>query len=138
MMWQITFIRIAACGSATIASRSGSTLDMRMPERLPPRSARSEFLGSHFSAKRAFAQPVRAAIDSLRGGSEPAKFPVRRGLPMFVNPCNIKNSSTSDDEPLAQVVEHVTFNHRVPGSSPGRLTQQFEILYSGDLRMPNC
>src|SRR5688500_9866036 len=24
-------------------------------------------------------------------------------------------------EPVAQLVEHVTFNHRVPGSSPGRL-----------------
>jgi hypothetical protein len=24
--------------------------------------------------------------------------------------------------PVAQLVEHVTFNHRVPGSSPGRLT----------------
>jgi hypothetical protein len=26
-------------------------------------------------------------------------------------------------EPVAQAVEHVTFNHRVPGSSPGRLTK---------------
>jgi hypothetical protein len=28
-------------------------------------------------------------------------------------------------EPLAQLVEHLTFNQGVPGSSPGRLTKQF-------------
>lgn len=43
---------------------------------------------------------------------------------MLLKPCNIMDSSISDGEPVAQVVEHVTFNHRVPGSSPGRLTNK--------------
>ena len=30
------------------------------------------------------------------------------------------------DEPLAQTVEHLTFNQGVPGSSPGRLTKNYE------------
>jgi hypothetical protein len=32
-----------------------------------------------------------------------------------------------DNEPVAQLVEHLTFNHVVPGSSPGGLTTSIQI-----------
>ena len=31
------------------------------------------------------------------------------------------------NEPVAQLVEHLTFNHVVPGSSPGGLTTSIQI-----------
>ena len=46
----------------------------------------------------------------------------RRSISNGLNCCKHGNLS---GEPVAQVVEHVTFNHRVPGSSPGRLTKSY-------------
>lgn len=40
--------------------------------------------------------------------------------------------------PVAQLVEHVTFNHRVLGSSPSRLTCSSFLLSKNDLKRKIC
>jgi hypothetical protein len=57
-------------------------------------------------------------IDSFRGGAYVPPSYGRRDAPLL----GIK-------EPVAQSVEHVTFNHGVVGSNPTGLTNQFNDLH---------
>gem|GEM_PF-3419201 len=48
--------------------------------------------------------------------------------PLKKGPFKSGKSSLFDEDPVAQSVEHLTFNQRVPGSSPGRITQKEQSL----------
>ena len=65
-----------------------------------------------------------------RGGDIAAQLQVRVLLsaPNREVPCSIHGARTKY-APLAQLVEHMTFNHGVSGSSPGRRTTGWDAQY---------
>ena len=76
--------------------------------------------GSARQAKRA--RNSHLIPTQVRGGAPPLSE-IAGHFQCCKFPVTIGRYRIFPEEPLAQVVEHVTFNHRVPGSSPGRLTQ---------------
>ena len=49
--------------------------------------------------------------------------------------CSVKNKRY---DPLAQLVEHMTFNHGVPGSSPGWVTKVVERWLNPSFLLLRC
>jgi hypothetical protein len=66
--------------------------------------------------------PRLLTIDDCPGAAEICGVAAGYGCNLLTKLAFDPAASIRAGEPLAQVAEHVTFNHRVPGSNPGRLT----------------
>jgi hypothetical protein len=64
----------------------------------------------------------RVGTRNCQGATRPALL-TRRGLPLYT-----PHVYTDACEPVAQLVEHLTFNQVVLGSSPSRLTNKIKYL----------